>query len=328
MSLNFTEQVVATMDNQTIRYKMLLYMSINMATLVECVLAAYITLRSRDLRERLSTWFSNSLTVSIAMFSSLSLVYATVLLMVPSVKIFWPSGCRVRMAQRYLSAVSCFTLVCLALDRYLAICWPLRYYDALTRTRCRLLCVACWLIPFLLLLLPCAPVLPTLCSDGRTDTEFFVAYTVVYTLEAGAISVFYVLVALEFRRELPCQTHDSSMAMSEELVRRRTVRSALLVIMLYSFLSLPHTVLPLASRLAGPGIVPSFVVEAGHIVHRLHLLLFLPMYASVNTTFNASLRSWWRCFCRRFMCMSGSQQQQETTPTEVSFVKDRSVGTL
>ena len=227
--------------------KLLIYMVFSLATVAECVLAGYLTLTSQELRRRRATLFSSCLVLTILIFASLSLVYVLVLLTVPGATYRSPAGCRVRVVQRYLSIVSCFTLACLSLDRYLAICWPLRYQDLLTKSRCRLLCGACWVMPALLLLVPCIPVMATMCEDSETEKRLLVAYVVAYTLGAFATFVLYVLVALEFRQSMyscnsSASAHAPDDAHSREVavVRHRTAKSALTVLMLYTVLSLPH----------------------------------------------------------------------------------------
>ncbi|XP_045108749.1 5-hydroxytryptamine receptor 4-like [Portunus trituberculatus] len=311
MSLNMTAGGGEARDNSSgssgTDQKLLIYMVLSLATVAECVLAGHLTLTSHELRRRRATLISICLVFTIGILSSLSLVYVVVLLTVPGATYRSPAGCRVRVAQRYLSVVSCFTLACLSLDRYLAICWPLRYQDLLTKTRCHLLCGACWVLPALLLLLPCIPVLGTMCEKSRTEECLLVAYVVAYTLGAFATFVLYVLVALEFRQNIYSCNSASAQATGDAhsrevaVVRHRTAKSALTVLMLYTVLSLPHTLLPVVARIH-KGSIPKEVQEIGYLVHRFHLLLFLPMYAGTNAFFLASLSAWGKLLWRRCIC--------------------------
>lgn len=287
--------------------KLLVYMVFSLATVGECLLAGYLTVTSLELRRRRATLFSGCLVFTIGILSSLSLVYVLVLITVPNASYISPEGCRVRVVQRYLSVVSCYTLASLSLDRYLAICWPLRYQDLLTKTRCRLLCAACWVVPVGLLLLPCIGVLQIMCVDSRTNRRLLVAYVVAYTLGALATLVLYLLVALEFRRNRYNSSTDAGHAANGahsrevEVVRHRTAKSALTVLMLYTVLSLPHTLLPVVKRMQ-PNSVSRDLLDIGYLVHRFHLLLFLPMYAGTNAQFLAVLSAWWKAVWLRFTC--------------------------
>ncbi|KAG7171466.1 olfactory receptor 11G2-like [Homarus americanus] len=324
MSLNDT----MVEGKHTFDCKLLVYVMFSAATLAECLLAGYITICNHGLRERLATSFSNSLIISIGIFSTLSFFFGVLLLTVPIFSYMSLAGCFVRMVQRYLSLVSCLTLTCLALDRYIAICRPLRYYNLITVFRCRLLCSLCWMSPIILLLLPCVVELPTMCNNGRTNMTFLVAYSVLYTIGAFINLVFYVLVALEFRWDYRTQPHSDDKEATEAVVRYKTARSALLVFMLYAILSLPHTLLPLASRILGQDLVPQLLVDGGHLIHRLHLLLFLPMYAWASNSFLASLKAWAIHRWRKITCSSPNTPRLEMAPRKASFVDNTSIGTL
>ncbi|KAK3870133.1 hypothetical protein Pcinc_024612 [Petrolisthes cinctipes] len=300
---NTTTNTTTSTRPREINPKLLIYMTFSVLTLAECILAGYLTLLSRALRERLSTWFSSCLILSIGILSSLSLSFALVLLSASDFTYVSRGGCWVRVVQRYLSSVSCFLLVCLSLDRYLYICWPLRYYTLLTVARCRNLCIACWVLPVALLLVPCLASKKVLCQTGHTDYTFLISYSVVYTLGALATLCFYLLVALEFRcsRVRGRPGNEETTAPTPECVRQKTARSALRVLMLYTILSLPHTLLPLLVLMETP-LVPWWVKDVGHLVYRLHLLLFLPMYAFTSDAFLACLNAWVRFLLRKVTC--------------------------
>ncbi|XP_053629284.1 olfactory receptor 6C6 [Cherax quadricarinatus] len=317
MSVNQTEG-----NGDTIKFTYV-YMTFSAATLAECLLAGYVTFLNRDLRRKLSFWFSSSLMVSIGIFSSLSFVYAIVLVSTPILLDNVPANCQVKLVQRYLSAVCCLNITCLALDRYVAICWPLRYNNILTEARCRQLCIACWVSPIVCLMLPCVNILTTMCSKKGKDLNFLVAYSVVYSIGALATFIFYILVALEFRHEFRGQPHDENKATTEALVRRKTAKSALQVFMLYTVLSVPHTLIPLFSRILP---VAKWMVLGSHLVHRLHLLLFLPMYSLASISFFASLKALGLHLWRKVTCATDSLQQM--SPTEMSFAHDSTVGGL
>lgn len=214
------------------------YLAASVITLAECFLTFLINTVNKALKEKETTAFANNLAGSTGILSSTSLV-CNVYFMMESfpTESSWPC-LLLSVFVRYLHIVSSFSLACLSLERYVAICWPLHYFQ-LTRGRCRLLCLACWLAPCVLLLLPCASQLSTLCSTTTgVSITFLSAYTVLYTLGSISNFVFYVLVALEFRRERDSHAHDKDQ--TERLLRTRTAESAIKVIAFYVLLSLPH----------------------------------------------------------------------------------------
>ncbi|XP_071512753.1 olfactory receptor 6M1-like [Panulirus ornatus] len=268
------------------------YLTISVLTLVECAFTFFINSSNKTLRKRATTSFANNLAASIGVLSSVSFVCNAYFIAESSfTEVPW--ACIVlAVFVRYLHLVSCLTLACLSLDRYVAICWPLHYQYLLTRIRCRLLCLACWVIPCVLLLLPCASELQTICSrDSVVSLTFLLAYTVIYSLGAVATFIFYILVALEFRRERGGHAQDKERI--ERLLRTRTAKSAMRVFAFYILFSLPHTVFPLVQRaLPNPQSLPTYLKDTFHVINRIHVLFFLPVYAWTNAIVQETLRAW------------------------------------
>ncbi|XP_069163611.1 olfactory receptor 10D3 [Procambarus clarkii] len=272
--------------------KHIIYIILSIIAMIECVITLLINVTDRTLKAKPSTAFANSLTASIWLLSAISLVsnviFETASNMIESV---WPC-IALAICVRYLHIVTCFNFTSLAFDRYLAICQPLHYSRLLTRARCHLLCLACWVAPCLFLILPCGSELPTLCSKGRSiSLTFLVAYTVIYTLVTLATIVLYSLVALEFRRESLGHAQDKER--TERLLRKRTAASALKVLMLYICLGLPHTVYPLLMKLIKQEDkkVEDLLNEIFYYINRIQLLFFLPVYAWANTSFHHALNA-------------------------------------
>ncbi|XP_047501411.1 olfactory receptor 510-like [Penaeus chinensis] len=266
-------------------------------TLIGCVLALCVTLKGKvSQQSREATYFVVSLIVSVFLLSSLSLIYLVVLLSVPEATLGDSSACYVKLFQRILSAVYCFSLACVALDRYLAICWPLRYADLLTKTRSLLLIACSWLAPFLLLLLVCVADHSTLCLDGRNTTPALATYAALYFLGASCTVVLYVLVAFEFCRSRGALRLVAEAAEFDKRAKSKTTASALMAATL-CFFSIPHTVVPFLN----PGLLPISVIRVIHLLNRLHIVLFLPVHA--KSTFKAVcgmlatclLHVWGRC---------------------------------
>ncbi|XP_064099897.1 adenosine receptor A3-like isoform X1 [Macrobrachium nipponense] len=280
------------------------YFTSSVFTFIECLFAVYISRTNASLKRRPSKYFSYNLVLSVGLLAGISLVYGACLLFIPDSSHISTAGCFIRVVQRCLSAVSCLTLTCLALDRYVSICWPLRYYQIITEVRTLILSVGCWLAGFLLPMLPCATQLPTFCLSGASNFIFLASYAAVYNLGAFSMLVFYLLVNREFRQYPSNQRHENSaLAQTEQLVRLKTARSTVRVLLLYSLLSLPHMILPLVNRMLGwSGVWFSVVYHLCHLLHRLHLLLFLPMYMWANSDSHEALLASFRTICQRLPC--------------------------
>ncbi|XP_042888714.1 melanocyte-stimulating hormone receptor-like [Penaeus japonicus] len=259
-------------------------------TVLGCALALYVTLRGKVSQQRQETTsLILSLVVSIFLLSSLSLAYQVVLLTLPDVTLRDPSACYVKLFQRTLSAVFSFSLAGVALDRYLALCWPLRYYDLLTRPRSLLLVACSWLAPILLVLLACLQDPSALCCDSRHTTATLATYAALYGF-GGSLTVFLNgLVATEFRRTRSLLHLGNEAAAFDKQARRRTTLSALLAATL-CFLSIPHIIVPLLP----PRLLPVILIRIVHLLHRVHVVLFLPVY--VKNTFKAVCDMLATCF--------------------------------
>ncbi|XP_068246431.1 adenosine receptor A1-like [Palaemon carinicauda] len=122
----------------------------------ESIVTILINARNPDLKKRYSTTFVNNLAVSgsfvgltsfvVTIFVIDSFKNAAVSCNLEILPFYW--------TLTYFHMVSVTSLLCLSLDRYLAICWPLRYRELLTSTRCSYLAAACWILSLLCLLVP------------------------------------------------------------------------------------------------------------------------------------------------------------------------------
>ncbi|KAK7077485.1 hypothetical protein SK128_028054 [Halocaridina rubra] len=281
-----------------------IYFTSSICTLTECLFAIYITVKNVSLRKKPSKYFSYSLVASVGLLSAISLVYGAILISTKSVHHTTVSGCFVKVIQRWLSIVSCMTLSCLALDRYVFICWPLHYFSFITEVKCVILSTLCWVLGLTLLLLPLGSQLKSLCSDGKTNFTFLASYAVTYNVGAISMFVFYILVSREFRHHSKTNNTDSKQAETDALVRLKTARSALRVLLLYSLLSLPHMILPIILRFGWH--VPRWLYHSCHLLHRLHLLLFLPMYVWANADSHEALKDSFRNMWQKMTCCKKS----------------------
>ncbi|XP_042892628.1 olfactory receptor 6-like isoform X1 [Penaeus japonicus] len=278
-----------------------LFVTITFLTMVQGVLTLYIYTKEKRLRKREPSPFVYSLAVSITCLSAFSFAFNARLLSL---------GCRndysilwcviLNILLKYLHVVSCFCVTCLALYRYLYLCWPLRYPMLVTKRRCCYVTLACWTFPIALVAIPSAIDGQVPCADMRVTVSFYATYIAMYISGALATFVAYLLVALEFRKKRHVLDFNGDVAKSDRLVRVRTERSALSVLSLYAVLSLPHVIMLLATRMNSGR--PSVVnLDSASLLNRLHLLMFLPFYAWANKLFRAALIAWAkRMGCRKF----------------------------
>lgn len=129
-----------------------------------------------------------------------------------------------------LHVVSVLGLCCLTLDRYVAICHPLRYRCILTTLRYRGMVVASWGVPVLVL------VTGVTLSELYCEERFaIIPYLVLFLSATITVMVMYFRLALEFRgcgSELP-----------NDMLRRtrcKTSRDLLVIIMFTVTLAIPH----------------------------------------------------------------------------------------
>lgn len=122
----------------------------------ESVVTILINGSSPELKKRCSRIFVNNLAISGAFIGVVSFVMT--FFVIGSFRDIAVS-CNLEILPfywtlTYLHMVSVTSLLCLSFDRYLAICWPLRYHEFLTTARCRNMVVACWVLSLACLLVP------------------------------------------------------------------------------------------------------------------------------------------------------------------------------
>lgn len=239
VALDFPEGMNVTRKSE-LSFPLEVYLLPSCVTLIGCVLALCVTLKGKvSQQSQEATYLVVSLVVSVFLLSSLSLVYLVVLLTVPEATLWDSSACYVKLFQRALSAASCFSLACVALDRYLAICWPLRYSELLTKPRSLMLVACSWLVPFVLLLLACLADLSTLCVNSQHTTSTLATYAALYFLGGSCTVVLYALVASEFCRSRGALRLGVDAAEFDKMAKSKTTGSALTAATL-CFLSIPH----------------------------------------------------------------------------------------
>ncbi|XP_063605080.1 olfactory receptor 1J1-like isoform X1 [Penaeus indicus] len=276
-----------------------LYMTLSLLTMIECVLTIFIYSMERRLRKRTTSPFVYSLAVSIALLSAISFIFNVKLLFYSCRNKRTIEWCVVlSIFLRYLHVVSCFCVTCLALYRYLYLCWPLHYPMLVTKRRCCYVTLACWTLPIALVAVPSAIDGQAPCADMRVTVSFYATYIALYISGALATFVAYLLVALEFRRKRHALALSSDVARSDRLVKGRTERSALSVLALYAVLSLPHIIMLLVTRMSN-GRASAVNLDCASLLNRLHLLLFLPFYAWANKLFRTALITRARKMCCR-----------------------------
>ncbi|XP_063605079.1 olfactory receptor 6E1-like [Penaeus indicus] len=278
-----------------------LFVAITFLTMVEGVLTLFIYTKENSLRKREPSPFVYSLAVSITLLSMFSFAF-NVILLSRSCRNDWSiMWCVVlNIILRYLHVVSCFCVTCLALYRYLYLCWPLRCPMLVTQRRCCYVTLACWTLPIALVAVPSAIDGQAPCADMQVTVSFYITYVVLYILGAFTTFVAYLLVALEFRRKHNSASPTADIAKFDFLAKVRTERCALHVFVLYTILSLPHIIMVIMSMIYGVNAKMNRDIPA--LLQRLHLLLFLPFYAWANPFFRAALTSWAKRTWSRLTC--------------------------
>ncbi|XP_037778230.1 olfactory receptor 6N1-like [Penaeus monodon] len=281
-----------------------LFVAITFLTMVEGVLTFFIYIKERRLRKREQSPFVYSLAVSITLLSVFSFAFNVRLLSRSCQNDRSITWCVVlNILLRYLHVVSCFCVTCLALYRYLYLCWPLHCPVLVTKRRCCYVTLACWTLPIALVGVPFAIDGQAPCADMKVTVSFSITYIVLYILGALATFVAYLLVALEFRRKHNSASPNADIAKFDFLVKVRTERCALHVFVLYTILSLPHIIMVIVSMIDSE--IAQVTRNIPALLQRLHLLLFLPFYAWANPFFRAALTSWAKKTWTRLTCGDG-----------------------
>lgn len=135
---------------------------------------------------------------------------------------------------RILHLVSVCSLCSLTLDRYVAICWPLRYHNIVTSSRVRTLTIASWCIPALILILHQITTQLEIKAHVSISSVAYLFFLWPLTL---AILVMYCLLAKEFRGKT---TEMTEMKEEDDRVRYRTTRDVVVVVVINLVLSFPY----------------------------------------------------------------------------------------
>ncbi|KAK8385537.1 hypothetical protein O3P69_016371 [Scylla paramamosain] len=238
-----------------------------------------VTRRTATLMERPSATLITNLGVTGALIGGIVFVVTMLnLVMYLSLKAIVVLGI---VLPRTLHIAISLTLTCLTLDRYLALCRPLRYHALLTDSRCFVLVVLSWLIPI--------TILGVACIYGRTFKPctdirpFLVIYLVMFNSAIATMVVMYFLIAREFRRPLEGSVFREEMV----AVRRRTAKELMVVVLLNLLLATPDVAMQIF-LLNCPETLP----EMYYVVPQLllvHLLCFYPLYAWKNLDFRKGM---------------------------------------
>ncbi|XP_071547512.1 uncharacterized protein [Panulirus ornatus] len=283
-----------------------LYFLLSLATLAESAVAVIVSLKNQTLRQKPSRAFTHSFIVSTGLFAVVSLAFNALIRMYQDTFYFTLTGCLIRILQHYLITVSMFNTACFALDRYVAICWALHYHDLLTRARCFLLCLACWVVPICLPLLQYVNEELDLCPGGRTHRKLSMSYAIVYSTGAFITCLFYILVAREFCGSRNDEIYGNSiMEDDRKTIKIKTSRSAIAVVTLYCILCLPHVLFEIIIKWADsrrPIYEWIMWIHLTHLSNRLFLLLLFPVFlwndASNHAVLAQCFKSVWSSVAR------------------------------
>ncbi|XP_042229004.1 growth hormone secretagogue receptor type 1-like [Homarus americanus] len=270
----------------------LIQMTLSLILVAESGITIYVNCRSLKLREKTSTKLVTSLAVSSGLSGFLVFILMVVKLipMAPKKSINEYLLELLIIAPRTLHLISVLFLCCLTLDRYLAICWPLRYHDLMTESRCRLLVMGCWLLTLMVVcVLNVCVFLLSKCKNSLDNLFFFITfYLLTFTLAIIAIMGMYFLIAREFWRKRH-QTSEVTKAMQDDIkrLREKTTRDVLVIVLLNLIFASPDVILKLLWLVSKD--MRKILNEITPLLLHIHLLFFLPLFAWRNADFNAAL---------------------------------------
>ncbi|XP_064088786.1 adenosine receptor A2b-like [Macrobrachium nipponense] len=303
----------------------------------ESVVTILINGRNPELKKRCSRIFVNNLAISGSFIGLVSFVVT--FFVIDSFRDIAVS-CNLEILPfywtlTYFHMVSVTSLLCLSFDRYLAICWPLRYHEFLTNARCRNMAAACWILSLACLLVPTlsryinlvafqnkvltsssdfsiimrSPV-ATDCQAraNRTTREmelwltcrrtFTISFGVSYFFSLFLILCMYGLVMREFCLLKSRMHATTSMKEEDQRARIKSTRDLILVATLYLTLSLPHVILKVSTIEWTPVDYLKNTHQVTIFLAVIHQILFLPLYAWRFPEFRKELcskRFWKSC---------------------------------
>lgn len=123
----------------------------------------------------------------------------------------------------HTTVATTFNLCCVTMDRYLAILYPLRYQDILTKRRCYILIVTIWFISFIL---PCSRFFV---KDG--SVSLWLSFTIITVLIPMMIIIFCSVRILKAAAEQSKKIRNNYTVQSQEALRRgrRNSKAALTI---------------------------------------------------------------------------------------------------
>ncbi|XP_045625333.1 G-protein coupled receptor 52 [Procambarus clarkii] len=259
----------------------------------ESVLTVYVIRRCPKMRQKTSTKLVTNLAVSGGLCGCLVFILTITRLMH---RLREATVWCIIILPRYLHIVSVLCLSCLALDRYLAICWPLRYNDLLTDSRCKVLVLGCWAVPVLTFIV----LLPSTKFSCFHPSPFLTGYLTVFTVASLAVVLMYVLMAREFRRRRHEMEHaNKTMEEDNRRIRVKTAIDVLIIVFLKLLLAVPDVIVNLLRVVQV--IEWDYTYVFAPLLMLLHEMICLPLISWRNADFRAALYSSCRTF-RKTCC--------------------------
>ncbi|KAK8747671.1 hypothetical protein OTU49_016527 [Cherax quadricarinatus] len=283
----------------------------SLVLVAESVLTVYVISSSVKMRKKSSTILVTNLALSGGLCGALVALFTLVKLTYLPEPHSLPQHFCIIIIPRYFHIVSVLCLSCLALDRYLAICWPLHYHSLMTDNQCKALGMSCWILPVLALIIL---ILRAAFIHCFSAFPFLTTYIIAFSIALSIVVFMYALMAREFRLNRHQGPHvNKAMEEDNRRLREKTARDVLVMVFLNLLLALPDVIVKLVWVITKR--TPNLSYHISPLLLFLHELVCLPLLAWRNADFRHALNS---CCCASRKNASERGASQVTLDSQLS----------